>query len=83
MSCPTGRSPLLPEKTKKAGADVELVEFAEAGHFLPHEKVYPRMFEFFKARANDFAPDLTLARRTIAETVTEKPMSADDRKGRK
>jgi len=61
------------KKIKKANATVEYIPFLNAGHFLPHKEVYPKMFEFFRKHTNDFAPDLKLVRRVIEETVTEKP----------
>ncbi len=61
------------EKLKRANANVEYINLPEAGHNLPDQTVVPAMFAFFKKHANDFAPDLSLVRRTIVETVKEKP----------
>ncbi|PCJ56594.1 MAG: hypothetical protein COA79_18175 [Planctomycetota bacterium] len=61
------------KKIKKANSNVELLFLKDEGHSIPKEKYYPKLFTFLKRHVNDFSPDLTLVRKIISETVTEKP----------
>ena len=62
------------DKLKQASADVEYVNFPDAGHILDNAVVCPRTIKFFESHTNEVTPDLDMERKIIEETVTEKPI---------
>lgn len=65
-SCPVKLAHEFMDKCRAAGAQVEYLEFPEAGHALGFDYL-PRMFAFLLQRRNPITPDLGLFRRLVAE----------------